>query len=770
MNKPVSGSTYRKFGIPIEELRVRAQNNPNMTVRVNEGSYYTARMKLVEFEGGTSPVIQAPATGYKWVVVGITSQGTIFVSSGEIKNRLPELPNIEKNMLPLAAIYLGANSTAITEDMIEDIRPFIASGYYPGDHAVLDNCDQPNLHPISAITDLQATLDDKATKADLERFSEKIDEIASTSSAVFTLNSAQSGVPTVSSGIIVNRGSELAVGIRYNERKNGGLWEFTNDGIIWNELPTALSIDGSLKKASASTDGVLRLSIEPENALLPIAVGDNDPRLTKIDAKANAEDVYLKNEIDEKLTNVVYLNEVYMRDAIDNMLDGKVNVGECYSEAQIDALLRGKLNVGDAYTKAEEDNFLIQKADKTDVYTQIEINEKLDTKADKSDSYIKSEIDDFINIKANADNVYSKAEIDDTIITLNGKLTDLNNRYDAYVILNNEKVDAKAEAQDTYTKAEIDENITTLTQVVNDNKSLLDDYIENNDVKVNAKAESSDVYNKAVIDMLLSAKANDNDLDKLESDVATLSTSVNKTLTDVAASIVTQTEYQKDFKANQDIFQKFNIDLANFSQDLLNTQDEVTLKANQEYVNEQLLLKANASDVYTKEEVMSMLEVKADSENVYSKDNTYSAEMIQELLALKMNKSDVYSIEQSDSLLSEKASLDITNELAVSLQNTKNQHANDKADMETAIAAKANKDEVSALTLRVEALEAVEAYDDTDIKNTLATKADVNQVYTQSQVDALLSNMYTKEEVDTAIEQAISNVLEQIRDEINSGN
>lgn len=63
MNKPVSGSTYRNIGAVMEELRVSAQKDPNMTVSVNEGSFYVDGMNIVEFEGGNSPVIQAPTTG-----------------------------------------------------------------------------------------------------------------------------------------------------------------------------------------------------------------------------------------------------------------------------------------------------------------------------------------------------------------------------------------------------------------------------------------------------------------------------------------------------------------------------------------------------------------------------------------------------------------------------------------------------------------------------------------------------------------------------------
>ena len=872
MNKPVSGSTYRKLGVVMEELKVKPQINPNMTVRVNEGSYYTSRMKLVEFEGGTSPTIQAPAAGYKWVIVGITPQGTIFVSSGEIKNRAPELPTIERNMLPLAAIYLGANATAITEDMIEDIRPFIASGYHPGDHTLLDNNDAPNLHPVSSIEGLQAALDDKASKADLERFSDKIDETSGTSSTTFTLNNAQSGTPTASAGIIVNRGSELNVGIRYNERKNGGMWEFTNDGIVWNDFPTALSIDGSLRKASKNNDGVLRLSVEPEDALMPIAVGDNDPRLARINEKVDKETVYTKEEIDEKFDGTVKLNEIYTRAAVDDMLDGKLNVGSTYTEAQIDNFMRGKLNVGDAYTKDEIDNMLFNNADLENVYTKDETVALIEEKAASKDE---------LEAKANAEDVYTKEEID-------AKSEETTQRFDAL----DETVAAKAQAENVYTKEEVDNIVSEINTTVETNTS-----------NIETKANAADVYTKAEVDEFIEAKVNDGEFDELEDAVTVLSNNVNSLLTEVAPTIVTQTEYQKDCKDVQDALDAINEEISGIktttyvkdetdekvqtvvgatleelnivlndivegtrsivrhSQDasdvvtstnellralgekqaykteveeaiatakqetkadtiaevkattvqeaiaenangleianIASKADVAEVQNNVTTLGETVDTKANASDVYTKDEVVSLLEAKANLEDVYKKVDTYSAERIQELLDLEANKDSVYTIAQVDSALALKAdkteipsldgyakSADVDEALALKADKTELEVKANTADVNDALALKADKTEIPSLdgyatVANVEALiaevdedlakkaNAIDVYTKTEVDSSVGVKADADKVYTKEEVDALLVNMYTKDEVDQAINDAIANVLQQIRSEIN---
>jgi len=102
---PPKGSAARKLGSYFTPLKVEAQASPNMTVRVSEGSFWTANNEYVEYIGGTSPNISAPSTDAKWVLVTITSNGMINIVDG-VPSGNPELPppSSYKNELPLAAI------------------------------------------------------------------------------------------------------------------------------------------------------------------------------------------------------------------------------------------------------------------------------------------------------------------------------------------------------------------------------------------------------------------------------------------------------------------------------------------------------------------------------------------------------------------------------------------------------------------------------------------------------------------------------------------
>ena len=456
MNKPVSGSNYRKMGAFTEELRVYAQADPNMTVTINEGSFYTEGMKIVEYEGGTSPVIKAPATNNEWVVICLNKQGTLSVVEGKPDSK-PEVPDVPKDYLPLAAIYLKATTAKITNDMIFDIRPFMSSGSYPGDHSLLENTDLPNCHPISAITNLKETLADKATYADLDKLDLKLDNIKGTNTATFILNQAQTGEPTANVGISVNRGDENSVGLRYNEKK--GSWEFTNDGSTWNEFVSYVNIDGTLKDATASAKGVVKLSVEPANAFDPIAIGDNDPRISAIALKANSDDVYNKADIDDMLKNKIDDKFTYSRKSIDEMLAGKMDINVLYTEAQIDAKLMGKANVGDAYTKAETDMSMLTKANVTDVYSKVDTDALLNNKADITSVYDKTQADTLLADKADKTTTYTKSEVDGLLL----------NKADISTVYTQSEVDnalaLKANTLDVYNKIDVDGFLTLKADV-----------------------------------------------------------------------------------------------------------------------------------------------------------------------------------------------------------------------------------------------------------------------------------------------------------------
>lgn len=507
MNKPVSGSNFRAMGAFSEELRVFAQKDPNMTVAVNEGSFYTDSMKIVEFEGGNTPAIKAPATGNEWVVICLNKKGTLVVLEG-VPMAQPDLPEIPKSYLPLAAIYLTAMTNKITSDMVFDIRPFLASGAYPGDHAMLTNTNMPNCHPISAITNLQAALDDKVTYADLDKVALKMDNVKGTNTATFVLNQAQTGEPSSNVGIAVNRGDEVNVGIRYNEGL--GAWEFTNDGSVWNQFISSVNLDGSLKDATASIKGVAKLSVEPKDAFNPIAVGDNDPRITSIALKANKDAVYSKSDVDTMLADKANVADVYTSAQVDTLLNDKANSADVYTRAQVDGQLLTKADTSDVYTQSEVDNALALKANAADVNTKKEVSDALLLKADKtnvysiadadakfatiSDYYNKTDTDSALSLKANVSDVYQKTDVD-TLLTGKANVADVYTQTDVDTKLND-----KADKSKVYTKTEID--------------TTLGDYEKSDAVvaRLGKYAKVADVYTKASVNTLLNDKANSTDV------------------------------------------------------------------------------------------------------------------------------------------------------------------------------------------------------------------------------------------------------------------
>ena len=126
--------------------------------------------------------------------------------------------------------------------------------------------------------------------------------------------------------------------------------------------------------------------------------------------KANASDVYTKSD-------------TYNKTEVNNALESKADANTTYSKTEVDNALATKADTATTYTKTEVDTALANKADKTTTYTKTEVDTALSGKADKSDTYTKTEVDTALSAKANSDDVYaktdtySKTEIDTNIYT-----------------------------------------------------------------------------------------------------------------------------------------------------------------------------------------------------------------------------------------------------------------------------------------------------------------------------------------------------------------
>lgn len=252
---PPKGDSAKRLGSYFSPLKVEAQATPDMTVKVNEGAFWDADGNYVEYIGGNSPQISAPTSGAKWVLVTLTPNGMINIVDG-VESAQPDLPSPStyKGELPLAAIFVGDTTTAITNDMIFDFRPLW--------HVQPDSVSQAQLNNFATKTyvDNAVTL-----KADVD----------GTTNSNFTLNKDGSSIND--GGLYMRRFSGTIVGIRFNETAVTGSpptpnpqWEFTNDGVTWNPIGVA---SGSYYTKTDLNNGALDFLYVPRTDLNPSSAG-----------------------------------------------------------------------------------------------------------------------------------------------------------------------------------------------------------------------------------------------------------------------------------------------------------------------------------------------------------------------------------------------------------------------------------------------------------------------------------------------------------------
>jgi len=218
---PPKGNDAKVLGSYFAPLKVTALATPEMRVMVAEGAFWTADNEHQEFIGGISPTISAPGSLAKWVLLTVTPNGALNLIDG-VADATPELPDVSlyKDELPLAAIFVGDTVTAITTDMVYDIRPMW--------QIPPDSVSQSQLTDFATITYVDNGL---ATKAETD----------GTGDANFTLNVGGGSIND--SGIYIDRQAGPDVAIRFNELATSGSpavldpqWEFTNDGSTWNAI------------------------------------------------------------------------------------------------------------------------------------------------------------------------------------------------------------------------------------------------------------------------------------------------------------------------------------------------------------------------------------------------------------------------------------------------------------------------------------------------------------------------------------------------------
>jgi hypothetical protein len=153
MNVPPYGDTFKRALMQFANLKVKAQDTPDMTVNISAGGfwYYTSSgASFIEYAGGNSGTITAPGSpNNKWVLVTINASGTVVLLEGS-SGATPSLPALPRARFPLAAIYITYSDTTITEDMIYDVRPAFEMSVT--DHRDLQSTSVAAAHPGTAIT------------------------------------------------------------------------------------------------------------------------------------------------------------------------------------------------------------------------------------------------------------------------------------------------------------------------------------------------------------------------------------------------------------------------------------------------------------------------------------------------------------------------------------------------------------------------------------------------------------------------------------------
>lgn len=144
--------------------------------------------------------------------------------------------------------------------------------------------------------------------------------------------------------------------------------------------------------------------------------GDIDDMIEDLEdtirTKANASNVYTKNEVNNMVNGKANAADVYTKTEVNNIVSGKANTSDVYTKTEINGFLLLKANISDVYTKNEIDAALILKANVADVYTKTETNNLLTLKANTSDVYTKTEVDTALNLKADKATTYTKTEVD----------------------------------------------------------------------------------------------------------------------------------------------------------------------------------------------------------------------------------------------------------------------------------------------------------------------------------------------------------------------
>jgi hypothetical protein len=119
---PLKGNDFKVENAHFGNLKVRAQEDPGLTLQISEGAFWTSRKEFVQYAGGNSPALTIPSVNPKWVLVALADNGNMVLVDGT-EAVDPVFPDLPISRIPLAAVYLQTSDTEITDDMVFDVRP-----------------------------------------------------------------------------------------------------------------------------------------------------------------------------------------------------------------------------------------------------------------------------------------------------------------------------------------------------------------------------------------------------------------------------------------------------------------------------------------------------------------------------------------------------------------------------------------------------------------------------------------------------------------------
>ena len=330
------------------------------------------------------------------------------------------------------------------------------------------------------------------------------------------------------------------------------------------------------------------------------------------------------------------------------------------------------------YSKEDIDRFITEDInldgviDKMNLYTVDRINELLEERASTVDVYTRDQANEIYETKASVDSV---TELSGKHDQLEQTVTDLT-----------AVVNTKAIAADVYTKVEVDETINSIDQNINTLNDNVTELQTKSAIKAEVEASIASINND--ITDLRSVKANQEAVDakdqELEKDIIDISRDLEDLTADVYHKSDVDSKVQEVSEAISACDGKINTTASNIRSEIADinnivTENKAIINGNvQDIADNKLAInmansnisdlqtavstKAEASNVYTKDEISELLSGKANLEEVYKRIDTYSAEKIQELFAQE-DESDLslfYTKTESDNLFANKVAYEST--------------------------------------------------------------------------------------------------------------